>query len=96
MVYYINSGKRAWKARLPEMGWERRARPWGARLKSAPTGNGMRTSGSPVGSALGKRAYREWDENVGLARGQEWDGKFGLVRGGGKRSETIRIRLISS
>lgn len=31
--------------------------------------------------ALGKRAYREWDENVGLARGREWDGKFGLARG---------------
>ena len=31
--------------------------------------------------ALGKRAYREWDENVGLARGREWDGNVGLARG---------------
>ena len=77
MVYYINSGE---KNALGRCGLQRQ-KGICSRLKSASTGNRMGTSGSPVGSALGKRAYREWDENVGLARGQEWDGKFGLARG---------------
>ena len=58
---------RAWKARLPVgvvgnalgrcgLQWQKGTCP---RLESAPTGNRMGTSGSPVGSALGKRAYRE-------------------------------------
>ena len=56
--------------------------------------------------ALEKRAYREWDGNVRLVRGvgkRAWKARLqGMgweVRArpwGGKRSETIRIRLISS